>query len=47
MANNWFNSNSVPKVITFCVLTNLLSIAIGGALPGLLVKKTAGVDEIK
>jgi FLVCR family feline leukemia virus subgroup C receptor-related protein len=37
LANNWFKHSSIPLIITLAVLSNLISITLGGGLPGLLL----------
>lgn len=37
LATNWFKPASIPGIISFAVLSNLISVTLGGGLPGLLV----------
>ena len=37
LATNWFKPSSIPGIISFAVLANLISMTLGAGLPGLIL----------
>ncbi len=47
VAVNWFNQANVPNIIFAAVLANQVSMTLGAAAPGIILKNNPTVSEIK